>query len=170
MWAARHPPRARIVPLAVVIPRIIRVRSPSGVLPLRPEYSLGGLCRPDATDWHRRKGRLRRLAGGHLLDRAHRAAARAERPSAENRPMHRLLARAAGTARAGYRRGLDASRHQRSSQSLRGSIHGGCSLRAGGDVPGCASSPEAFNAIIASMCSACLFNRNRPAIRDCSAA
>ena len=179
MRPRRHPAGPGLMPVAIVIPRVFGMVPPPGILPLC--RGLGGRlllrafhCRGRnyPTEWrHRWRLRSRRR---HLRT-THRTTSRAETTRMEHRLMHLLGAPAAHPARGICDCRLNAVSHQRVNQSRR-SIHGSRPLGGGRCAPGralgdrSASSPPDFAATIASICSACLFNRNRPAIRDCKAA
>jgi hypothetical protein len=166
----RDPPRTRLPAVAVVNPRIVRTVPPPIVLPLRPAAlrrrllaALRLRCRDHAAQPCRR---LRRLAR-HCVLPAGRAATRAERSPVKDRLVHLLRAAAATAASRGDDSRLNAMWHQRLNQSLlprsTSCSSGAATGRGSGSSPGARGS-------IASIWSACLFNRNRPAISDCNAA
>lgn len=93
---------------------------------------------------------------------------------ASSRPAHRTSGTGCPPLRTGCTVPLPPQESDRRLNQSRWSIHGRRSWRSDGDGGGtgcrCTSSPPDFATIIASICWACLFNRNRPAISDCSAA
>jgi hypothetical protein len=171
--SARHPPRAWRMPFAVMVERISRARTPTGIPPLRRGLRShpGGVCLatsvlkavsiPVASDiFCAQTGQHR----GQKVPRWNRG-----RCIFSARPPH---VRQGLVTLADWMHGSIAQdSDRRSNQSCR-SIHGRRSWWPADFGAGCwyASSPADFAAISASICCACLLNRNRPVISDCSAA
>jgi hypothetical protein len=162
------------MPFAVVVERISRARTPTGVLPLRRamrSHSGGTLCgsRPkvDAVAMPAAAALFGAQTGQHRGQKVPRW--NIGRCIFSARPPH--LRQGLVTFADWMHGSIAQDSDRRSNQSWR-SIHGRRSWWPADFGAGCwyASSPADFAAISASICCACLLNRNRPVISDCSAA